>query len=155
MLFGNGLQSRSFCYVSDLIEVILRMMDKEGLIGPVNIGNPEEFTILELAKKVLELTGSHSEIIRQEHRSDDPMRRRPDIRLAREELGWEPVVALEDLEVGRKTNQRAVGRLTVATLAIFLEDTADKTCTAVLPIPPARHLEIGRESVDGLGTDTV
>ena len=96
MLYGNGLHSRSFCYVSDLIEVILRMMTKKGFIGPVNIGNPEEFTILELAEKILELTGSRSEIIRQEQRSDDPVHRRPDIQLAREKLRWEPIVALED-----------------------------------------------------------
>ena len=96
VLYGDGLHSRSFCYVSDLIEVILRMMAKDSFIGPVNIGNPEEFTIMELAEKVLELTGSSSEIVRQEHRSDDPVRRRPDIRLAREKLGWEPIVPLEE-----------------------------------------------------------
>ena len=94
-IFGDGEQTRSFCYVSDLIEVILRMMKKDDFIGPVNIGNPGEFTIRELAEKVLQLTGSRSKIMVMEERSDDPVRRRPDISLAREKLGWEPTVPLE------------------------------------------------------------
>ena len=95
-IFGDGEQTRSFCYVSDLIEVILRMMKKDDFIGPVNIGNPGEFTIQELAEKVLKLTGSRSKIMVREERSDDPVRRRPDISLAREKLGWEPTVSLEE-----------------------------------------------------------
>ena len=95
-IFGDGEQTRSFCYVSDLIEVILRMIKKDDFIGPVNIGNPGEFTIRELAEKVLQLTGSHSKIMVREERSDDPVRRRPDISLAREKLGWEPTVPLEE-----------------------------------------------------------
>ena len=95
-IFGYGEKTRSFCYVSDLIEVILRMMKKDDFIGPVNIGNPGEFTIRELAEKVLQLTGSRSKIMVREERSDDPVRRRPDISLAREKLGWEPTVPLEE-----------------------------------------------------------
>ena len=95
-IFGDGEQTRSFCYVSDLIEVILRMMKKDDFIGPVNIGNPGEFTIRELAEKVLQLTGSRSKIMVREERSDDHVRPRPDISLAREKLGWEPTVPLEE-----------------------------------------------------------
>ena len=96
VIYGKGEQTRSFCYVSDLIEAMLKMMEQEDFIGPVNIGNPVEFTIMELAEKVLELTGSRSEIIIRKHRPDDPSRRRPDISLAREKLNWEPVVTLEE-----------------------------------------------------------
>ena len=95
-IFGDGEQSRSFCYVSDLIDVILKMMNKDDFIGPVNIGNPGEFTIRELAEKILKLTGSRSKIQVRQERSDDPVRRRPDISLAREKLGWEPSVDLEE-----------------------------------------------------------
>lgn len=95
-IFGDGEQTRSFCYVSDLIDVILKMMNKDDLIGPVNIGNPGEFTIRELAEKILKLTGSRSKIQVKQERSDDPVRRRPDISLAREKLGWEPFVDLEE-----------------------------------------------------------
>ena len=95
-IFGDGEQTRSFCYVSDLIDVILKMMNKDDLIGPVNIGNPGEFTIRELAEKILKLTGSRSKIQVKQERSDDPVRRRPDISLAREKLGWEPSVDLEE-----------------------------------------------------------
>ena len=95
-IFGDGEQTRSFCYVSDLIDVILKMMNKDDLIGPVNIGNPGEFTIRELAEKILKLTGSRSKIQVRQERSDDPVRRRPDISLAREQLGWEPFVDLEE-----------------------------------------------------------
>ena len=95
-IFGDGEQTRSFCYVSDLIDVILKMMNKDDLIGPVNIGNPGEFTIRELAEKILKLTGSRSKIQVRHERSDDPVRRRPDISLAREKLGWEPSVDLEE-----------------------------------------------------------
>ena len=95
-IFGDGEQTRSFCYVSDLIDVILKMMNKDDLIGPVNIGNPGEFTIRELAEKILKLTGSRSKIQVRQERSDDPVRRRPDISLAREKLGWEPSVDLDE-----------------------------------------------------------
>jgi UDP-glucuronate decarboxylase len=95
-IFGDGEQTRSFCYVSDLIDVILKMMNKDDFIGPVNIGNPGEFTIRELAEKILKLTGSRSKIKVRQERSDDPVRRRPDISLAREKLGWEPSVDLEE-----------------------------------------------------------
>ena len=95
-IFGDGEQTRSFCYVSDLIDVILKMMNKDDLIGPVNIGNPGEFTIRELAEKILKLTGSRSKIQVRQERSDDPVRRRPDISLARKKLGWEPSVDLEE-----------------------------------------------------------
>ena len=95
-IFGDGEQTRSFCYVSDLIDVILKMMNKDDFIGPVNIGNPGEFTIRELAEKILKLTGSRSKIQVRQERADDPVRRRPDISLAREKLGWEPSVDLEE-----------------------------------------------------------
>ena len=89
-IFGDGEQTRSFCYVSDLIDVILKMMNKDDFIGPVNIGNPGEFTIRELAEKILKLTGSRSKIQVRQERSDDPVRRRPDISLARENWAGNP-----------------------------------------------------------------
>jgi len=95
-LFGDGSQTRSFCYVDDLVEGILRMMQSEGFIGPVNLGNPGEFTVLELAQKVLDLTNSRSQIVIQEKREDDPTRRCPDISLAQQKLGWQPQVPLEE-----------------------------------------------------------
>jgi UDP-glucuronate decarboxylase len=94
-LFGEGTQTRSFCYVDDLIEGMLRLMDTApGFTGPVNIGNPVEFTIRELAELVVELTGSASQLIHKPLPSDDPTQRKPDISLARRELGWEPAVPL-------------------------------------------------------------
>ena len=95
-LFGDGCQTRSFCYVDDLIEGILRMMQSEDFIGPVNLGNPGEFTVMELAQKVIQLTNSRSQVIPQEKREDDPTRRRPDISLAQQKLGWQPQVPLEE-----------------------------------------------------------
>jgi UDP-glucuronate decarboxylase len=95
-IHGDGSQTRSFCYVTDLVEGLVGMMDCEGFTGPVNMGNPEEFTILELARKVLALTGSSVPIIRKPLPADDPERRRPDISLARERLQWEPTVPLEE-----------------------------------------------------------
>lgn len=96
-IYGDGGQTRSFCYVDDLIEGMVRMMNsREDFTGPVNIGNPGEFTILQLAQKVIELTNSSSKIIYQPLPSDDPMQRKPDITLARKELGWEPHVQLEE-----------------------------------------------------------
>ncbi len=95
-VYGDGSQTRSFCYVSDLIAALVRMMNATDFSGPLNIGNPAEFTILELAKKVLQLTGSRSKIVFRPLPSDDPPRRRPDISLAKSRLGWEPRVDLEE-----------------------------------------------------------
>lgn len=95
-IYGEGGQTRSFCYVSDLVDGILRMMDRDGFHGPVNLGNPGEFTILQLAELVIELTGSKSKIEYHPLPENDPTRRRPDISLAREKLGWEPVVPLRE-----------------------------------------------------------
>ena len=95
-IYGDGTQTRSFCYVDDLIEAFVRMMDQEEIIGPVNVGNPGEFTMLELAQAVLELTGSKSKIVYQPLPGDDPKMRRPDISLAKKTLGWEPKVNLFD-----------------------------------------------------------
>lgn len=96
-VYGDGSQTRSFCYRDDMVEGMIRMMDNtEGFIGPVNIGNPEEFTILELANLVLELTGSKSKIVFKSLPADDPVRRRPDITLARQKLGWEPKTPLRE-----------------------------------------------------------
>jgi UDP-glucuronate decarboxylase len=96
-IFGDGQQTRSFCYRDDLVEAMVRMMENEsGFIGPVNIGNPGEFTIKELAEQVLELTGSKSKLIYNPLPQDDPTRRRPDITLAKRHLHWEPQVPLRE-----------------------------------------------------------
>lgn len=95
-IYGEGSQTRSFCFVSDLIDGIWRLMNTEGLTGPVNIGNPTEFTIAELADLVISLTGSRSEIVRRPLPQDDPVQRRPDISLANEKLGWQPTVPLKE-----------------------------------------------------------
>ena len=96
-IYGDGQQTRSFCYVSDLIDAMVRMMGSpEDFVGPVNIGNPGEFTMLELAEKVIELTGSRSQLVFQALPSDDPKQRQPDITLAKSEFDWEPKVVLED-----------------------------------------------------------
>jgi UDP-glucuronate decarboxylase len=95
-VYGDGSQTRSFCYVSDLIEALIKMMNTDGFIGPVNLGNPGEFTILELAEKVLKLTGSRSRIVHGPLPQDDPVRRCPDISLAGEKLGWKPAVSLDE-----------------------------------------------------------
>jgi UDP-glucuronate decarboxylase len=96
-IYGDGSQSRSFCYVDDLIEAFVRFMDTaDDFTGPVNLGNPKEFTIKELARKVIELTGSKSELINMLLPEDDPAQRQPDITLAKEKLGWEPQVYLEE-----------------------------------------------------------
>ncbi len=95
-IYGDGSQTRSFCYVSDLIEGLWRLMNTEGLTGPVNLGNPAEFTIRELAELVVELTGSRSRIVTRPLPQDDPVQRQPDITLAREKLGWTPSVPLRD-----------------------------------------------------------
>ena len=95
-VFGDGQQTRSFCYVDDLIEGFVRMMNQDEEVGPVNLGNPVEFTILELAEKVIALTGSSSKICYETLPADDPMQRRPDISLAQKVLNWEPSIHLEE-----------------------------------------------------------
>lgn len=96
-IYGDGKQTRSFCYVDDLVEGMVRMMNsREGFTGPVNLGNPREFTMLELAEKVLALTGSKSRIVYQPLPQDDPTQRKPVIDLAKKELDWEPKVALDE-----------------------------------------------------------
>lgn len=95
-IYGDGKQTRSFCYVDDLIEGMYRLMNTEDFTGPVNVGNPGEFTMLELAEKVIKLTHSSSKIVYRPLPSDDPMQRRPLIDLAREKLQWEPQIALEE-----------------------------------------------------------
>ena len=95
-IYGDGNQTRSFCFVSDLVDGIMRMMDCEDFTGPVNLGNPGEFTIKELAETVIDLTGAKSELIYKALPENDPTRRRPDITLAKEKLGWEPHVPLRE-----------------------------------------------------------
>jgi len=96
-IFGDGQQSRSFCYVDDLIDGMLLLMNSPiDFTGPVNIGNPNEFTMLELAEQILHLTGSRSRLVHMPLPQDDPKQRQPDISLARSVLGWEPKVCLED-----------------------------------------------------------
>ena len=96
-LYGDGSQTRSFCYVDDLVEGLLRLMDsKPGFTGPVNLGNPVEFTIKQLAELVIEMTGSSSELVLQPLPSDDPQQRQPDISLAKKELGWIPAIELRE-----------------------------------------------------------
>lgn len=95
-IFGDGKQTRSFCYVDDLIEGMVRLMNsRDGLTGPVNIGNPGEFTMIELAEKVLEITGSKSKLVYKPLPQDDPMQRQPDITLAKKELDWVPKINLD------------------------------------------------------------
>lgn len=96
-VYGDGSQTRSFCYIDDMIEGLYRMMNsREDFLGPVNLGNPEEFTILDLAQKVIQKTNSESEIIFCPLPSDDPSKRKPDISLAKKELDWEPNVKLDE-----------------------------------------------------------
>ncbi|KPF47830.1 NAD-dependent dehydratase [beta proteobacterium AAP121] len=96
-IFGDGQQTRSFCYVDDLVEAMLRMMKTErGFTGPVNVGNPGEYTMLELAETVLALTRSRSSLVFKPLPPDDPRQRRPDIEVARQALGWQPTVTLRD-----------------------------------------------------------
>jgi len=112
-LYGDGTQTRSFCYVSDLVEALVRLMSTEpSVTGPVNLGNPQEFTIRELAEHVLRLTGSRSKIVRRPLPADDPMQRQPDIAVAKKTLAWEPKVQLEDglketIEYFRRTLRNA------------------------------------------------
>lgn len=95
-LYGDGEQTRSFCYVDDLVNGILKMMDSEDFVGPVNLGNPHEVTVKQLAEKILELTGSKSSLVNKPLPQDDPTRRKPDISLAKEKLGWEPEISFEE-----------------------------------------------------------
>lgn len=95
-IYGEGSQTRSFCYVSDLVSGLIRMMDTDDFTGPVNLGNPGEFTIKQLAEMVIELTGSKSELIYKALPANDPTRRRPDISLAKEKLGWGPAIPLRE-----------------------------------------------------------
>lgn len=95
-VYGDGSQTRSFCYYSDLIEGFVRLMSQDEITGPVNIGNPGEFTMLELAENVLKLVGSTSKIIHLDLPADDPKQRQPDISIARSKLGWEPEVSLAE-----------------------------------------------------------
>jgi len=94
-IYGEGNQTRSFCYVDDLIEGFVRMMNQDKVVGPVNLGNPGEFTIRELAEKVIAETKSKSKLVFQDLPSDDPKQRRPDITLAKKHLGWEPQIKLD------------------------------------------------------------
>ncbi len=95
-LYGSGEQTRSFCYVDDLVTGMVAMMEQDAIVGPVNLGNPGEFTIRELAEMVIELTGSKSGIVFKPLPQDDPVRRRPDITLAKEKLGWDPAIAIRE-----------------------------------------------------------
>lgn len=96
-VYGGGLQTRSFCYVDDLIQGMIALMNSDSsFVGPVNVGNPEEFTMIDLAKKIIALTGSSSKIVLKELPSDDPVRRQPNIALAQKELAWEPKVLLDE-----------------------------------------------------------
>jgi dTDP-glucose 4,6-dehydratase len=112
-VFGDGSQTRSFCYVDDLIRGIIALSES-GYHDPVNIGNPNEFTLLELAQVVIEITGSSSEIVYEALPTDDPQVRQPDIALAREILGWEPSVELRDglaRTIEQSGRQALVGQL--------------------------------------------
>ena len=96
-IYGEGSQTRSFCYVDDLIKALMLFMDSlDNFTGPVNLGNPVEITILELAEKIIDLTGSRSKLQFKPLPEDDPVQRCPDIRMAKERLGWQPIVSLED-----------------------------------------------------------
>jgi UDP-glucuronate decarboxylase len=96
-IYGSGSQTRSFCYVDDLIDGLVRLMNSaDSVTGPVNMGNPVEFTIADLARQIVEKTGSRAQLEYREHPADDPKQRRPDISKARDLLGWEPKVALEE-----------------------------------------------------------
>lgn len=95
-VYGDGSQTRSFCYIDDMVEGMIKMMNKEELSGPVNLGNPSEFTVMELAETVKRLTGSSSKVVHKELPQDDPVQRQPDITLAKKHLGWAPTIELEE-----------------------------------------------------------
>ena len=110
-IYGDGSQTRSFCFVDDLVEAILRTMEQKETVGPINIGNPVEFTIRELAEQVLKQVGSSSKLVEMTLPSDDPTQRKPDISLARKVLGWEPKVQLADgLELAIPYFREAISR---------------------------------------------
>jgi UDP-glucuronate decarboxylase len=95
-IYGRGDQTRSFCYVDDLVDGLIKLMNsKDDVTGPINLGNPTEFTIVDLAQKIIDLVGSNSNIVHKELPQDDPKQRKPDIALARQKLGWSPRVELE------------------------------------------------------------
>ena len=96
VIHGDGRQSRSFCYVTELVDALYLMMKTENFTGPVNTGNPDEFTVIELAEKVIEMTNSVSKILKVDAREDDPLRRKPDISLAKQRLGWQPKITLQE-----------------------------------------------------------
>lgn len=96
-IYGEGNQTRSFCYVDDLVDGLIRMMNSENFVGPVNLGNPNEMTVRELAERIIKLSGSKSQFLKKPLPADDPTRRQPDISLAKEKLKWQPTV---DLEIG-------------------------------------------------------
>jgi UDP-glucuronate decarboxylase len=95
-VYGDGSQTRSFCYISDLVEGMVRMMDQEGFIGPVNLGNPEEYRVIDLAEKIISMIGGGSKLVFKPLPENDPTRRKPDISLAKERLGWQPTVPVDD-----------------------------------------------------------
>jgi UDP-glucuronate decarboxylase len=96
-VYGDGSQTRSFCFVSDLVDGLVRLSkSSEGFTGPVNLGNPNEFTMIQLAEKVIELTNSNSNLVFESLPGDDPKLRQPDISIARSELGWEPMIQLNE-----------------------------------------------------------
>jgi len=95
-IYGDGTQTRSFCYVDDLVDGLIAMMENEETMGPVNLGNPAEFTMLELAELVKKLTKSNSRLVTAPLPEDDPRQRQPDVRLAKETLHWEPTIPLEE-----------------------------------------------------------
>jgi len=96
-IYGDGSQTRGFCYVDDLVEGIIKMMNsRDDFIGPANLGNPAEFTILNLAKKIIKLTDSKSQLVFKELPEDDPRKRKPDINLAKKELKWEPKIQIDE-----------------------------------------------------------
>lgn len=95
-IYGDGLQTRSFCYVDDLIEGFVRLMNQDEVTGPINMGNPREFTMLELAEKVIQKVGNKSKLVFQDLPGDDPKQRKPDISLAKKHLDWEPKVSLDE-----------------------------------------------------------
>jgi UDP-glucuronate decarboxylase len=96
-IFGDGSQTRSFCYADDMVDGLLRMMNSpDGFVGPVNLGNPEEITILDLAERVIKMTHSRSKIVLKPLPADDPRKRKPDITLAKEKLKWSPKISLEE-----------------------------------------------------------
>ncbi len=94
-VYGDGSQTRSFCYVDDLVDGMIRMMERDGIVGPLNLGNPAETSILEFARRIIALTGSRSKVVFEPLPADDPRQRQPDIALAGKELGWEPQIGID------------------------------------------------------------